>query len=80
VYPIGFTRNLKQYPEAEPVAGMAVVRIDAPMYFANVQYIKERLRKHEARSRVRDRQKDGQMDGRADRQAGRAAGRVAAGI
>lgn len=28
---------MKQYPEAKGVEGMLLVRIDAPMYFANVQ-------------------------------------------
>ena len=43
-------RNVKQYAEAEQAAGVLVLRIDAPVYFANVAYVKDRLRKHERRS------------------------------
>lgn len=40
-------RNIKQYPEAFTYKGIVVVRIDAPIYFANISYIKERLQKYE---------------------------------
>eukprot|EP00252_Welwitschia_mirabilis_P000436 TRINITY_DN10433_c0_g1_i4.p1 TRINITY_DN10433_c0_g1~~TRINITY_DN10433_c0_g1_i4.p1 ORF type:complete len:685 (-),score=92.67 TRINITY_DN10433_c0_g1_i4:92-2146(-) len=40
-------RNIKQYPEAYTYKGIVVVRIDAPMYFANISYIKDRLREYE---------------------------------
>ncbi|KAG0463745.1 hypothetical protein HPP92_019310 [Vanilla planifolia] len=40
-------RNILQYPEAYTYSGIVVVRIDAPIYFANTSYIKERLRQHE---------------------------------
>jgi len=40
-------RNIKQYPEAYTYKGIVVVRIDAPIYFANISYIKERLQKYE---------------------------------
>eukprot|EP00951_Prasinocladus_malaysianus_P000058 scaffold455_cov45-Prasinocladus_malaysianus.AAC.1 len=33
-------RNRKQYPEATTVDGVLLIRIDAPIYFANVAYIK----------------------------------------
>ncbi|XP_054787738.1 sulfate transporter 4.1, chloroplastic-like isoform X2 [Prosopis cineraria] len=41
-------RNIKQYPEAYTYNGIVVVRIDSPIYFANISYIKDRLREYEA--------------------------------
>ena len=43
-------RNVKQYGDAEQAPGVLVLRIDAPIYFANVAYVKDRLRKYELRS------------------------------
>ncbi|KAG7581680.1 STAS domain [Arabidopsis suecica] len=40
-------RNMKQYPEAYTYSGIVIVRIDAPIYFANISYIKDRLREYE---------------------------------
>ncbi|XP_052623164.1 sulfate transporter 4.1, chloroplastic [Lactuca sativa] len=40
-------RNIQQYPEAYTYNGIVIVRIDAPIYFANTSYIKDRLRKYE---------------------------------
>ncbi|KAG9453712.1 hypothetical protein H6P81_006616 [Aristolochia fimbriata] len=40
-------RNVEQYPEAYTYNGIVVVRIDAPIYFANISYIKDRLREFE---------------------------------
>ncbi|KAJ0987735.1 hypothetical protein J5N97_006091 [Dioscorea zingiberensis] len=40
-------RNTQQYPEAYTYNGIVVVRIDAPIYFANISYIKDRLREYE---------------------------------
>ncbi|KAK8952930.1 putative sulfate transporter 4.2 [Platanthera guangdongensis] len=40
-------RNIEQYPEAYIYVGIVVVRIDAPLYFANISYIKDRLRRYE---------------------------------
>ncbi|XP_010499116.1 PREDICTED: probable sulfate transporter 4.2 isoform X2 [Camelina sativa] len=40
-------RNVKQYPEAYAYNGIVIVRIDAPIYFANISYIKDRLREYE---------------------------------
>nr|XP_029120254.1 probable sulfate transporter 4.2 isoform X1 [Elaeis guineensis]XP_029120255.1 probable sulfate transporter 4.2 isoform X1 [Elaeis guineensis]XP_029120256.1 probable sulfate transporter 4.2 isoform X1 [Elaeis guineensis] len=40
-------RNIEQYPEAYVYNGIVVVRIDAPIYFANISYIKDRLREYE---------------------------------
>lgn len=36
-------RNLEQYPESYTYNGIVIVRIDAPIYFANISYIKDRL-------------------------------------
>ena len=35
-------RNVKQYPEAYTYNGIVIVRIDSPIYFANISYIKDR--------------------------------------
>ncbi|XP_072958799.1 probable sulfate transporter 4.2 isoform X2 [Typha angustifolia] len=43
-------RNIEQYPEAYIYNGIVVVRIDAPIYFANISYIKDRLREYEVDS------------------------------
>ncbi|XP_020231928.1 probable sulfate transporter 4.2 [Cajanus cajan] len=40
-------RNVKQYPEAYTYNGIVIVRVDAPIYFANTSYIKDRLREYE---------------------------------
>ncbi|CAI9773985.1 unnamed protein product [Fraxinus pennsylvanica] len=40
-------RNIQQYPEAYTYNGIVIVRIDAPIYFANINYIKDRLREYE---------------------------------
>ncbi|KFK25587.1 hypothetical protein AALP_AA8G134000 [Arabis alpina] len=40
-------RNIKQYPEAYTYNGIVIVRIDSPIYFANISYIKDRLRDYE---------------------------------
>ncbi|KAF5193991.1 Sulfate transporter 4.1 protein, partial [Thalictrum thalictroides] len=40
-------RNIQQYPEAYSYNGIVIVRIDAPIYFANISYIKDRLREFE---------------------------------
>ncbi|XP_021813788.1 probable sulfate transporter 4.2 [Prunus avium] len=40
-------RNTQQYPEAYTYNGIVIVRIDAPIYFANISYIKDRLREYE---------------------------------
>ncbi|KAH7656886.1 sulfate transporter 4 protein [Dioscorea alata] len=43
-------RNTQQYPEAYTYNGIVVVRIDAPIYFANISYIKDRLREYELKA------------------------------
>ncbi|GJS46719.1 sulfate transporter 4.1, chloroplastic-like protein, partial [Tanacetum coccineum] len=40
-------RNTQQYPEAYIYNGIVIVRIDAPFYFANTSFIKDRLREYE---------------------------------
>ncbi|KAH9703256.1 Sulfate transporter 4.1 [Citrus sinensis] len=40
-------RNTQQYPEAYTYHGIVIVRIDAPIYFANISFIKDRLREYE---------------------------------
>ncbi|KAJ8899359.1 hypothetical protein K2173_018333 [Erythroxylum novogranatense] len=36
-------RNVQQYPNARSVAGVLVLEIDAPIYFANSNYLRERI-------------------------------------
>lgn len=45
-----YRRNVRQYPEAETVDGMLLLRIDAPLYFANVNPVRESLARHEAKA------------------------------
>jgi len=40
-------RNIKQYPGAERYDGIVMVRVDAPIYFANTQNVREKLQKYE---------------------------------
>ena len=40
-------RNIKQYPDAERYDGIVMVRIDAPIYFANTQNVREKIMKYE---------------------------------
>lgn len=40
-------RNVKQYPGAERYDGIVMVRVDAPIYFANTQNVREKLQKYE---------------------------------
>eukprot|EP00587_Corethron_hystrix_P002728 CAMPEP_0113319574 /NCGR_PEP_ID=MMETSP0010_2-20120614/13716_1 /TAXON_ID=216773 ORGANISM="Corethron hystrix, Strain 308" /NCGR_SAMPLE_ID=MMETSP0010_2 /ASSEMBLY_ACC=CAM_ASM_000155 /LENGTH=747 /DNA_ID=CAMNT_0000177159 /DNA_START=94 /DNA_END=2337 /DNA_ORIENTATION=- /assembly_acc=CAM_ASM_000155 len=40
-------RNIKQYPNATTYDGLVMCRIDAPIYFANTQNIREKLNKYE---------------------------------
>lgn len=40
-------RNVKQYPEAQTFDGVVLVRVDAPIYFANMQNIRDKLDKYE---------------------------------
>jgi sulfate transporter 4 len=40
-------RNILQYPDAFIYHGIVILRIDSPIYFANINFIKERLREFE---------------------------------
>lgn len=43
-------RNIKQYTEAEQYNGIVMIRIDAPIYFANIQNVREKIIKYEQRA------------------------------
>jgi sulfate transporter 4 len=43
-------RNIKQYPEAEMYDGIVLVRVDAPIYFANTQHIRDKVYKYYKRA------------------------------
>ncbi len=43
-------RNVKQYPDAEQLAGIVIVRLDAPLYFANSRFIRDRLRRYKRKA------------------------------
>jgi MFS superfamily sulfate permease-like transporter len=36
-------RNVIQYPDAYIYHGMIILRIDSPIYFANINFIKDRI-------------------------------------
>lgn len=40
-------RNILQYHNAEMVPGILVVRLDAPVYFANVQWFEDKIGEYE---------------------------------
>jgi len=46
----GVYRNVKQYPDACVVPGIVAVRIDAPIYFANHQWITSRIQDYYKKS------------------------------
>lgn len=39
-------RNIKQYPEAERTDGVVIIRVDAPLFFANAQNVRDKIRKY----------------------------------
>ena len=39
-------RSIQQYPDAERYDGILLVRIDAPLYFANAQHVRDQIRKY----------------------------------
>lgn len=43
-------RNVKQYPDVERYDGIVMVRIDAPIYFANTQNVREKIQKYYQRA------------------------------
>ena len=46
-------RNVKQYPDAEQLDGVLIVRLDAPLYFANSRFIRDRLRRYKRKAEAR---------------------------
>ncbi len=40
-------RNIKMHPEATELEGILMLRIDAPLFFANVESVKYAIRKNE---------------------------------
>jgi sulfate permease, SulP family len=42
-------RNVERSPAAETTDGVVVLRVDAPLYFANIDYVREKLAKVEAK-------------------------------
>lgn len=42
---------MKQYPEARELEGLLLLRVDAPLYFANVNPVKDALYKYEQRAK-----------------------------
>jgi len=38
--------NIKQYPDVERYDGVVIIRIDAPLYFANAQNVRDKVRKY----------------------------------
>ena len=40
-------RSVLQYPEATVEPGIPIIRIDAPLYFANVSFVKEKIKEYE---------------------------------
>jgi MFS superfamily sulfate permease-like transporter len=47
IVPSLYNRNIKQYPGAEQTPGVLVVRLDAPIYFANVQWFQDKIADYE---------------------------------
>jgi sulfate transporter 4 len=45
--------NIKQYPEAELYDGIVLVRVDAPIYFANTQHVRDKIQKYYSRAEER---------------------------
>ena len=43
-------RNVKQYPDAEQYDGIVLVRVDAPIYFANSQHVRDKIAKYYQRA------------------------------
>jgi sulfate transporter 4 len=43
-------RDIKQYPDAQTYDGIVCVRVDAPMYFANTQHIRDKVHKYYLRA------------------------------
>lgn len=56
-----YYRNVKQYPEAETYDGIVIVRIDAPLYFANAQNVREKIRKYRQQAEIEIAQHNGDV-------------------
>ena len=54
-------RNVKQYPEAERYDGIVMVRIDAPIYFANTQNVREKIAKYERQAELQMLERNGSV-------------------
>jgi len=46
-------RNVEQYGEAKTGDGIIILRVDAPIYFANVGFVKDKLRHYELLNETR---------------------------
>jgi len=46
-------RNIKQYCDAEVYDGLVIMRIDSPLYFANAQNVREKIRKYRLQAETR---------------------------
>jgi len=51
-------RNIKNYRQAEMYDGIVIIRVDAPIYFANTQNIREKVAKYEKRETEKLQEKD----------------------
>lgn len=56
-------RNVKQYPEAERYDGIVMVRIDAPIYFANTQNVRDKLQKYEQKAEQELQERESEQTG-----------------
>lgn len=48
-------RNVKQYPEAQEYDGIVIMRFDAPLYFANSEYTREKMAEYEQKGSLSSR-------------------------
>ena len=57
-------RNIKQYPDAEQYDGIVLVRVDAPIYFANAQHCRDKVQKYyqRAEQKLKEAHKDDNSD------------------
>jgi sulfate transporter 4 len=55
-------RNIKQYPDAEEYDGILLARVDAPIYFANTQHVRDKIHKYYQRAEERLREEGGNND------------------
>lgn len=50
-------RNVEQYPNANHVHGVLILEIDAPIYFANSSYLRERYYHFTLNTKINSRKK-----------------------